>query len=159
MNNLLRIIALLKDYLSKPDASNRSRLYIAAVSVLGTDASPNDIAPDELGCAETVNAIHRKAFGYEIGGTVSTSQLYKALLKHSKFIAVDSPLEGDVIISPTGYGNGKLSNGHTGIMGKDKIIMSNDSATGLFKENFTLDSWRGYYASRGGYPVKIFRRI
>ena len=159
MNNLLRIIYLLTDYLKKPDASNRSKVYIAAVSCLGTDASPNDIAPDEVGCAETVNAIHKKAFGYEIGGGVSTNQLYKALISHSKFIGVDSPLEGDVIISPTGYGNGKLTNGHTGVMGKNGVIMSNDSSTGLFKENFTLESWRSYYGSRGGYPVKFFRRI
>ena len=159
MNTLLRIIYLLKDDLSKPDGSNRSRLYIAAVSSLGTDASPNDIAPDELGCAETVNAVHRKAFGYEIGGGISTNLVYKALISHPKFIGVDKPLEGDVIISPTGYGNGKLSNGHTGIMGKDGVIMSNDSATGLFKENYTLQTWRGYYEARGGYPVKFFRRI
>ena len=156
---LLRIIHLLKDYLSKPDGSNRSRLYIAAISSLGTDASPNDIAPDELGCAESVNAIHKKVFGYEVGGGVSTSQLYKALVSHPKFIAVDTPLEGDVIISPTGYGNGKLSNGHTGIVGKAGVIMSNDSATGLFKENYSLETWRSYYSSRGGYPVRFFRRI
>ena len=36
---------------------NRIRLYEAARSFIGTDASPNDLAPDELGCAETVNEI------------------------------------------------------------------------------------------------------
>ena len=42
---------------------NRIRLYEAARSFIGTDASPNDLAPDELGCAETVNEIIRRAFG------------------------------------------------------------------------------------------------
>ena len=67
---LLRLLALLRDWLTKPDGSARSKLYLTALSCLGTDASPNDIAPDEFGCAETVNAIHKKAFGVEIGGDV-----------------------------------------------------------------------------------------
>lgn len=159
MNILLRILALLKDFLLKPDFSARGRLYLGAISSLGKDASPNDIAPDEYGCAETVNDIHRKVFGSPIGGDVSTYRMYQALMKHPRFLGVDTPLEGDVIISPTGYGNGGLTNGHVGIVGKGGIVMSNDSGTGLFSENFTLNSWRKRYVGKGGYPVKFFRRV
>lgn len=157
---LLRLLALLRDWLTKPDGSARSKLYLTALSFLGTDASPNDIAPDEFGCAETVNAIHKKAFGVEIGGDVSTYRLYKALLNHSRFIGVDDPLLGDIVISPTGYGNGKLPNGHVGIVSAGRMIMSNSSSSnGLFIENFDLDSWKTKYVDVGGYPMRFFRRI
>lgn len=158
---LTRMIGLLKAYIANPDPSARGRLYITAVSYLGTDASPNDIAPDELGCAETINAIHKKCFGFEIGGDVSTYRMYPVLLKSRFFIKVDSPLEGDIIISPTGYKlqYSTLRNGHAGIMGKEGIIMSNDSFTGLFSENYTLETWKARYVIAGGYPMVFFRRI
>lgn len=139
--------------------NNRLILFSAAVKSLGTDASPNDVAPDEYGCAETVNEIHKKAFGFQIGGTVSTYNLYSALKNSKLFIKVDQPLEGDVVISPTGYGNGKLKNGHVGIVGGSDLIMSNDSATGMFLENYTIDSWRKRYVDTGGYPMHYFRRV
>lgn len=156
---LKRLVSLLQAYLAFPDSSARNKLYLMAVLSLGRDASPNDIAPDEYGCAETVNAIHKKAFGFEIGGDISTCRLYQAIQKSKFFIKVDQPLEGDVIISPSGMGNGNLPNGHTGIMGKNGVIMSNSSATGLWTENYTLETWRNRYAVKGGYPVLVFRRI
>ena len=157
--NIYRYIALLKAYFGKPDFTARGRFYLGALSVLNTDASPEDVAPDSLGCAETVNAIHRKVFGFEIGGGLSTNRLYKILEKSPLFVRVDQPLEGDVVISPTGYGNGKLPNGHVGIISKDNMIMSSDSNTGLFLENYSLESWKGRYTNLGGYPVCLFRRV
>lgn len=139
--------------------SNREKLYQTAFGCIGTDASPNDVAPDELGCAETVNAIHKKTFGHEIGGSVSTYLLYQALRSSTEFIKVDAPLRGDIVISPTGYGSGGLSNGHVGIVADSGMIMSNDSRTGLFSLNYTLDSWRNRYVKLGGYPMDFYRRI
>lgn len=156
---IIRLIGLLKAYIASPDPTASGRFYIIAVSCLGSDASPNDIAPDEYGCAETINAIHKKVFGFEIGGGLSTYLLYNVLLTSKYFIKIDSPKAGDIVISPTGYGNGKLSNGHVGIVGKENVIMSNDSATGLFLENYTLDKWRARYVALGGYPMAYFRRI
>lgn len=158
-NLLLHIVALLRDYFSKPDPGASGKLYMIALTCLGVDASPNDIAPDEYGCAETVNAIHTRAFGAPIGGDVSTYRLYSAIRVHSRFIGSDTPRRGDIVLSPSGYGNGKLSNGHVGIVGDNGVIMSNDSKTGLFTENFTLDSWRKRYVDLGGYPMLFFRRV
>ena len=157
--NLYRYLALLRAYFGQRDFSAKGRFYLGALTCLNTEASPNDLAPDELGCAETVNAIHKKVFGFEVGGNLSTNRMYKALDKNPLFVRIDNPSEGDIVISPTGYGNGRLSNGHVGIVSKDGMVMSNDSATGLFIENFTLDTWKARYRDIGGYPVAFFRRV
>lgn len=163
---LERLIALLQDYLSNYDASNAGKLYITAVTSLGTDASPNDLAPDEFGCAETVDDIHRKAFGYFIGHgalpSLSTAILFTILRNRvDEWCEVTVPKAGDVVISPTGYGNGHVdgNHGHVGIVSKDGAIMSNDSASGIFKENYTLASWQQKFAQQGGFPVKFYRKI
>lgn len=148
--------------------NNRLVLYDEALKCIGTDASPNDVAPDEVGCAETVSDLLIGAFGYNVGiaFTVSTNTLYKELLASRSFIQVDRPLEGDIIISPTGYGNGGLSNGHVGIMDTidntnfdNSLIMSNDSATGKFLQNYTLGRWKARYQQIGKYPVAFFRKL
>lgn len=158
IKELLAQIAILQAELDAIQSS-RDKIYKAALAALGTDASPSDLAPDELGCAETVNAIVKKALGYEVGGTLSTNLMYKALLTSSKFIKVDQALPGDIIISPTGYGNGKLSNGHVAIAGENDTIMSNSSATGTFESNYTQKTWDARYVTKGGYPKAFFRAI
>lgn len=161
INFLKRMISLLKAYIACPDPTARGKLYITAVSCLGTDASSNDIAPDEFGCAETVNAIHKKAFGFEIGGDISTYRMYPILCKSRFFIKVDNPLEGDIIISPTGYKlrYSPMRNGHVGIVGREGVVMSNESSSGLFMENYTLYTWKVRFMDTGGYPIYYFRRI
>lgn len=136
-------------------------LYKVANSFVGRDASPADIAPDEYACAESVSNIIHEAFGDfpKNSPVLSTAVLHIQLLNHPKFKGVMAPEPGDVIISPTGSGNGKLPNGHTGIFGFGGQIMSNDSATGLFKPNYTLDSWVARYRKLGGFKIYIFRRI
>ena len=141
------------------ETNNRLRLYNAAVKSLGTDASPNDLAPDEVGCAETVNAVFKSVFGKEIGGGLSTALLFKVLKDDKRFMKVDQALPGDIVISPTGYGNGGLSNGHVGIVAEDENIMSNSSATGTFETNYTLKRWVARYRNKGGYPIYFFRVI
>lgn len=136
----------------------RSMVYDAAISCLGTDASPNDIAPDEYGCAETVSDVLIKS-GVDMPVFVSTYQLYQFLSSSPTFIAMDQYLPGDVIISPTGMGNGTLPNGHTGIVGNMDVIMSNDSSTGLFNQNYSIESWKNRYQKMGGYPVFFFGRL
>lgn len=136
------------------------KLYLTAKECLGMDASPNDVAPDELGCAESINAVYKKAFGEEIGGGVSTYKLYLTLKSSEKFMMVQEVLPGDIIISPTGFGgkNGIL-HGHVGIVGESGLVMSNESKNGKFEINFTIESWRERYWTRGGYPVLFFRAI
>ena len=141
------------------EKNNRLILFSFAVQALGTDASPNDVAPDEFGCAESINQIHQNAFGFQIGGGLSTYRMYKALLESLFFIKIDQPSEGDIVISPTGYGNGKLPSGHVGIVGERGKIMSSSSATGRFEENYTIKTWENRYRKIGGYPIHYFRRV
>lgn len=133
------------------------KIYQTAFDLLGTDASPKGLASDELGCAETVSDILFDA-GCKIPVLVSTTELKHFLLVSKDWLRVSESAPGDVIISPTGEGgkNG-ISHGHTGIVMKDGKIASNDSATGLFKENYTLKSWEARYKVKGGYPIYFFR--
>ena len=139
--------------------ANRFKLYATALSFLGSDASPNDLAPDELGCADTVSAIILVGFGNIIKYSISTAELFNILNNSSHFKRVKDFKCGDVILSPTGKGNGKLSNGHVGIVGEDEEILSNSSATGTFEQNFTITSWVKRYREKGGFPIYFFRKI
>ena len=156
MYNLFKTLVLVFNYGTPAGA----KLYNTAVGCLGTDASPNDKAPDELGCAETINDIVFKAFGDYAGGDLSTYRMYNSIRNNIKFVKVTKPVKGDIILSPTGYGNRrKVSNGHVGIVGDKNIIMSNSSATGEFIENYTIESWTNRYLVNGGYPIYYFRRL
>lgn len=143
---------------STKDQLNRIKLYCAALSYLGTDASPNDDAPDEYGCADSVSKIILNTFPGVIRGSVSTTQLYQQLKLSSGFYRVLDFRPGDIIISPTGYGNGSIANGHVGIIGEGEEIMSNTSSTGLWTQNYTLKTWVDRYRNKGGYPLFIFRK-
>lgn len=145
--------------------TNNEILYGAAIAHLGQDASPNDLAPDELGCAESFNDIYRKAFGkplYE-GNQLSTYFLYKALKESPTFKRTDIPKRGTTIISPTGFSKlGPKVAGHVGICGNNGTIMSNNSFAdsggikGVWDENYTLSSWYRYFLIRKQLPVFYF---
>src|SRR5687767_10116324 len=105
------------------------KLHETAKACLGRDVAPRE---NEFGCAEAVNQVVFRAFGDYAGGDLSTYRMYHALMNHKKFVRVKQPKPGDIILSPTGYGNGKIPNGHTGIIGHSGIIMSNNSHTGIW---------------------------
>lgn len=138
---------------------NSIKVYLAAKAALDTSLVPPGDDP-ELGCAITVNKIFERALGSQIGGDTSTNLLYQALVHNSgslKFLEVSSPLAGDVIISPTGYGtNPAMSHGHVGIVALYGIL-SNHSADGFLEERYQLSDWYERYQKEGGYPVKFFR--
>ena len=98
---------------------------------IGTDASPHDLAPDELGCAETVTTLLREVYP-SMPILIGTNALYQ-YLQHPQngWTRVLDPQPECVVISPTGYGN-PGTHGHTGFVLKDNVIASNDSATGKF---------------------------
>lgn len=142
--------------------AKRILLHLTAKTFIGTDASPNDIAPDEYGCAETLNEIHRAAFGDYISSRniLSTYWMYADLKKRSDFVSVNVPTPGDIIISPTGYGGyGGITNGHVGVVTDGGWVLSNDSFKGTWEKNYTLETWRDRYERRGGYPVRFFRKV
>lgn len=162
---LVRLIQMIQSYFTRDPfyMTKRELLYAMAVTHLGTDASPNDLAPDELGCAESVNAIYEKAFGkpfYE-GNQLSTYWMYKALKDSPEFVRTSTVSPGTIIISPTDGHN----TGHVGICGKDGIIMSNNSfkdasgVKGVFEENYTQASWHRQFSERKKLPVYFFDLI
>lgn len=132
------------------------RLFEVTMNNIGKDLSPTQ---NELGCAETVNTLCSIAFGIPAGGGLSTTGMYQALLSHEKFIRVYSPLPGDIVISPTGYGNGNMSHGHVGVVVAGERIASNNSYNSLLEINYTINSWKERYGKVGGFPVVFFRRI
>ncbi|MEQ9135767.1 MAG: hypothetical protein RLO51_11200 [Thalassobaculum sp.] len=128
----------------------------AAAAAEGADASPADLAPDELGCAETVSTIVRGVLP-DFPVITGTWTLWDALEHDKRFqrIALAMPECGDIIISPTVPG--KPFPGHTGIFAADGKIRSNDSESGTFEKNYTPDSWYRRYATMGRYPIYIYR--
>lgn len=142
------------------DQLNRVKLYATALSFLGTDASPLDEAPDDLGCADSVSLIIKSAFPQSIKGSVSTAVLFNQLNNSDAFKRVKDFRAGDIVISPTGFGKtGKVKNGHTGIVGENEEIMSNSSSTGLWTTNYTITSWVARFRTLGGYPIYVFRKV
>ena len=137
----------------------RKSLSSVIEASLGIDASPNDLAPDELGCAETVTTILKQVYP-ETPIITGTYALYD-FLQHPKngWERIDSPQEGCIVISPTGLGK-KGTNGHVGFVLADNVIASNSSwpnTLGKFLKNFTVDKWLSYFGGMS-YPVYYFKK-
>lgn len=128
-------------------------VYQTALKYLGVDASPRDIVDDVVGCAESVTTILREHVKMPI--IPGTASLYAFLGASTLFRRVSMPMPGDIIISPTGMGNGKIQ-GHTGIVGHNNLIMSNDSYTGKWMANYTISTWNARYADKGKLPVVYY---
>lgn len=124
------------------------------------DASPTDLAPDPLGCAETATTILKEVYP-ETPIFVGTGSLYD-YLQHPKNGWVRSPVPkpGCIIISPTGMGK-VGTHGHVGfVLENNDDIGSNSSdpkTLGLFIRNFTIKSWVDSFSALG-YPTFYFIR-
>lgn len=141
--------------------SNREKLYDTAKACIGRDMSPQDIAPDSLACAESLNGVFKEAFGEDIKkGVVSTEVLYHALLNDSRFILIAQSdiLPGDISLAVTGQSAKGAPHGHVGIWGKE-TVMSNDSSSGLWKANYTLAAWPLVFEKTLGFPLHAFRVV
>lgn len=123
---------------------------------LGTDVSPEDLAKDEVGCAESVTNLLKILYP-ETPIITGTYTLYDYLKKSDKWIRVTVPTPECVIICPTQ--EGKPFPGHVGIFMEDMTIASNDSATGRFLKNYTLDVWRERWVDRGDYQIFMFKHV
>jgi len=132
----------------------RLAIYETAKSCMGKKMSPIFKA---YGCAESVNNVVMMAIGTAVGGGASTYQMYQELKKNKRFKKIDIPEEGDIVISPSGYGNGKIANGHVGILSAGNFIMSNNSDTLKWDTHYDIDSWKARYQKKGGFPVDFFR--
>lgn len=135
------------------------QLYQTAKNCLGIDMSPADIAPDSLACAESLNGVFFKAFGTHLGtgaALTSTLALYKEMSLDTRLQKVDTPIAGDIIISPTGLSTKHSPHGHCGIWGNFDV-MSNDSDTGKWKDNYTHEAWYNVFSKELGFPIYFFR--
>lgn len=137
------------------------KIYSEAKSCLDTHITLNDIVPAELGCAEAVSYVLAKSganLNIPAGGFEGTSSLYSWLRDSGLFTEVETPLPGDIVISPTGTSTKNSPHGHVGIVALfGNGILSNSSSTGLFMEHYTIQSWSYYFTSLLGFPVYYFR--
>lgn len=144
------------------DNLNSILIYGTALRYLDTDPTPEDNIPDDVGCAEAVEKIVEEATGEYLNCSGSTYKLKAILDSSSNWVKIDKPETGAIILSATGYGNGNLKHGHTGIVevvGDVVNIISNSSKDGLLKRSYTLDTWNARYRDIGGFPVDFYKKI
>lgn len=137
-------------------------LYQSALKYVGTDASPNDKAPDEVGCAESVSEILNDLFPnfpiwtgtWNLGDYLSKD----ARFERKYYSRTDTIPSGTIIICRT------LPNkpfpGHVGIVGINNTIFSNDSRKeflGKFLMNYTYEKWIERWCVQGGYAVEFYQ--
>lgn len=141
--------------------SKRERLYRVAKSCIGRDMSPNDVAPDNLACMESLDGVFLEAFGEHLlpsANRLSTANGYQAMLHDPRLekITEAEALPGDISIAPTGTSTNGSPHGHVGIRGKE-TYMSNDSTSGLWKAHYTLAAWKLVFTSTLKFPLYYFR--
>lgn len=132
-------------------------LYKIAVENIGIDVSPLDIAPDALGCVESLNSIFEKAFKSPIQkGLLSTKALLDVLQKDSRFQEIYIPELGCIALAATGTAPNKKSHGHCGVWGNNDVL-SNDSDTGLWADNYTHVAFIRLFGYTLGFTLHYFR--
>lgn len=140
--------------------SRGEKFFNTAMTFLGKDATPKDVVNDDVACAETVDTIYKTAFGEYMNGntiTISTMKMLDVLRSQPhKFAQIFKPQKGAILLYPSGYGNGNLSNGHVFICGDNDLLYSNTSANGKFEQNYTTATARYRYEKIGGYPRYYF---
>jgi hypothetical protein len=112
-------------------------------------------APQELACAEVASKLLQIVHP-DFPMFLHTGAMFNHLKKDKRFKGTLDIGKWQIIISPTGWGNGSIPNGHIGFISENGLIYSNDSRSGKFVQNFTIGSWVDYYRVKGGYPVFIF---
>lgn len=141
------------------EMTNTQKLYAVALGSIGKDMSPLDRAPDSLGCMESLDGVYFACFGehlLSLENRLSTELGYQAMILDPRLEKIDIPEAGDIVISPTGYSKKGFSHGHTGIWGKYDV-MSNDSASGLWRDNYTHEAWYTVFGTTLGFPIYFFR--
>lgn len=145
---------VIKRLTMKPTLLDTVKKYIAS----NTDPTPEDRIPDEVACTEVVTTILKEVYP-ETPRWTGTYSLYDWLLKSKDWKRVGQPEPGDVVVSPTGLGEGI---GHTGFVLEDATIASNNSYgpnKGKITVNYTVTSWITRYGARQKMPVVFFRHV
>lgn len=124
---------------------------------IGIDVTPDDLIPDKVACAITLTTLLNK-LDPSFPKVAGTWTLWDILEHRTDYERVTVPSPETIIISPTGTGNGSMS-GHTGVILANNVIASNDSATGKFIKNYTLDTWAERYVNKGGFKIHLYKKI
>lgn len=142
----------LKKYIKRYTLQKQVHTY--AQLMVGKDLS--FLVDKEIACSEAVTRILVE-LGIMPSVITGTYTLYEHLHTSIRFVRVQTPQAGDIILSPTGMGIYK--HGHVGIMDSNNRILSNSSASGIFTRTHTLASWTSYYKVNGGFPIFFYRVI
>lgn len=157
--DLLRMQTILSGISDK-----QNLLYEAAFDAYREGRDLSRIAPDLLGCAESVSRLIQEALPeMNFPMFLSTTEMFNYFEQSPTFVPVS---EEDIdfaliVISPTDGNNV----GHVGILGKKnapdgtKYILSNNSYTGMFTPDYSIASWKRFYAQRKGLPVLFYRIV
>ena len=106
-------------------------------SLVGIDVTPENLADNEVACAESVSKILHLLLNFPVG-ILSTLELKKELDKSKLFEQVDKPKAGCIVISP----RTKTTTGHCEIYITDNKTAGNNSKTGKIEQNYTTASWK-----------------
>jgi hypothetical protein len=126
-------------------------------SYVGKDASPDDLAPDALGCAETVSDIIKKVLP-DFKVQISTYELMKQLNADTRFKRVPEPVEGAVLLYATGTQpvGSPIAHGHVGIVGEGGFWYSNQSSSGNLMKHWTVKDAVAYYEVKSKFPRNVY---
>ena len=112
------------------------------------------IAPDEVGCAESVTRLLREIDPDLTPVLTGTWTLLNELLSSKRWVELQKPMPGCIVIAATGTGNGKMV-GHVGIYDGDRI-WNNNSYTGRWTNSYTVQTFTARYLLAGGMKVRFF---
>lgn len=139
----------------KPKQKLIDLVHAEALFSIGKDASPRNLAPQELSCAEGVsNLIHLVDPTFP-GNVISTIELTRLLDLHDNYQQTRIPKPGCVIVSP----RKGTTPGHAGIFTHGQRIISNDSKLGKMQNNYSLTSWAKEMRDRRGLKIYFWEPI
>jgi len=131
-------------------------IHLVATNTLGQNLRTR--TEKDLGCADALNELFLRITGKTVGGGISTLRMFNKIRRDKRFKEIKKEQDGCIIISPTGFGNGKVKHGHVGIVSGIKIL-SNNSLTGRWDDHLSMLYWRNHYWHRGGYPIRFYIHI
>lgn len=132
--------------------SPSTQLAMCAKLYAGADLS--QIAPNELGCAESVTRLVNTLFAGSVSLTTGTSTLYSDLVHNRHWKRVYSPVEGCMILAVTGQGRDPKAHGHVGIV-SGPLVYSNKSETGQWDKHLSV-AYFTYMFMKQGFPIHYF---
>jgi hypothetical protein len=146
-------------------ADDHSKVAALSEAQVGHFSSHNGPDGGNLACVWAVRHIAFEALGRWITATDGTAVFYPEL----RGCMGASPGQeqvpaGGIVISPTRTRpNGTRNVGHVGLLGPvvasadSRLIYSNSSAQALWKQNFTLKSWRQRYVEQKGLEMHFYK--